>query len=99
MKRVLFLALLSGATLDARLVQSTNYAYDLVIRHGTIVDGSGLPRFAGDVAIKNGFIVAIGTVRAAAANEIDATGMFVAPGFINIKATPRLRRCRPPSTC
>ena len=59
-------------------------AYDLVIRRGTIVDGSGLPRYEGDVAIKNGFIVALGDVRGTATTEIDARGRFVAPGFINI---------------
>lgn len=66
------------------MVQPQSPAYDLVIRHGTIVDGSGLRRFDGDVAIKNGFIVSVGAAPGSAATEIDATGMFVAPGFINI---------------
>lgn len=73
------LALFAIATLYAQTP-----AYDLVIRHGTIVDGSGLPRYDADVAINNGFIVAIGNVTGAAATELEASGMFVAPGFINI---------------
>lgn len=77
--RLIFLALLSSAVLHAQPP-----AYDLVIRHGTIVDGSGLRRYDGDVAIKNGFIVAIGKVTGSATTEINARGMFVAPGFINI---------------
>ena len=58
--------------------------FDAVIRGGTILDGSGNPRFEADIAIRNGFIVAIGTLAGTATNEIDAKGMFVAPGFINI---------------
>jgi N-acyl-D-aspartate/D-glutamate deacylase len=58
--------------------------FDAVIRGGTILDGSGNPRFEADIAVRNGLIVAIGTVAGAATNEIDAAGMFVAPGFINI---------------
>lgn len=58
--------------------------YDVVIRHGTVIDGSGHPRFDADVAIKNGVIVAIGDVPGAATEEIDAKGLFVAPGFLNI---------------
>lgn len=59
-------------------------AYDLIIRNGTIVDGTGAPRFNGDVAVKNGLIAAIGTVRGDAAQEIDATGRIVAPGWVDI---------------
>ncbi|WP_374530227.1 amidohydrolase family protein [Novosphingobium sp.] len=59
-------------------------AYDLIIRGGTIVDGTGAPRFAGDVAIKDGLIVAVGTVHGDAAQEIDANGRVVAPGWVDI---------------
>ncbi|WP_298282347.1 amidohydrolase family protein [Novosphingobium sp.] len=59
-------------------------AYDLIIRNGTIVDGTGAPRYTGDVAVKNGLIAAIGTVRGDAAQEIDATGRIVAPGWVDI---------------
>lgn len=59
-------------------------AYDLIIRNGTIVDGSGAPRFAGDVAVKDGLIAAVGAVHGDAAQEIDATGKVVAPGWVDI---------------
>jgi N-acyl-D-aspartate/D-glutamate deacylase len=59
-------------------------AYDLVIRGGTIVDGSGAPRFAGDVAVRDGWIVATGQVDAGGAEEIDASGLLVTPGFVDI---------------
>ena len=58
--------------------------YDLVIRNGTIVDGSGAPRFTGDVAVKDGLIVAVGRTKGSATQEIDATGKIVAPGFVDI---------------
>ncbi len=60
-------------------------AFDVVIRHGTVIDGSGNPRFDADLAIRDGFIVAIGDLDAATATtQVDATGLFVTPGFINI---------------
>ena len=59
-------------------------AYDMIIRNGTIVDGTGAPRFTGDVAVKNGLIAAVGTVRGDAAEEIDATGRVVAPGWVDV---------------
>nr|MCH9673981.1 amidohydrolase family protein [Gammaproteobacteria bacterium] len=57
--------------------------YDLVIRDGTVVDGSGLPRFRADVGMVHGKIAAIGRIRDAAKEVIDAEGMVVAPGFID----------------
>ncbi len=60
-------------------------AYDLLIRGGRIVDGSGNPWFAGDVAVAGGKIVAVGRVPPGkAAREIDAAGLVVAPGFIDM---------------
>lgn len=59
-------------------------AHDLVIRGGTIVDGTGAKPFRGDVAIDNGLITAIGTVDAAGREEIDATGKIVTPGFVDV---------------
>jgi len=59
-------------------------AYDTVIRGGTIVDGGGGEPFAGDLAIRGDSIVAVGKVRGRGRAEIEARGMAVAPGFINM---------------
>ena len=59
--------------------------YDLVIRHGTVYDGSGAPGRPADVAIQGDRIAAIGNLgRSQGRQEIDATGLAVAPGFINM---------------
>lgn len=58
--------------------------YDLIIRGGTIVDGTGEPRFTGDVAVKDGLIAAVGHVNGDAAEEIDAIGKIVTPGWVDI---------------
>lgn len=58
--------------------------YDLIIRGGTIVDGTGAPRFTGDVGIKDGLIAAVGKVHGDAAQEIDAGGKVVAPGWVDV---------------
>lgn len=57
--------------------------YDLVIKNGTIIDGSGLPRFRADLGIVHGKIATIGKIRDAAKETIDAEGHVVAPGFID----------------
>ena len=59
-------------------------SYDLVIRNGTIVDGTGAPRFTGDVAVKDGLIAAVGTVHGSGTEELDAAGKIVAPGWVDI---------------
>jgi N-acyl-D-aspartate/D-glutamate deacylase len=58
--------------------------YDLKISGGTIIDGSGAPRFAGDVGIAGGRIVALGDAPDTAKRSIDARGRIVAPGFVDI---------------
>jgi N-acyl-D-aspartate/D-glutamate deacylase len=57
---------------------------DCVIRGGTIVDGTGGDSFEGDVGIAGGKIVAVGKVAASGAEEIDARGLLVTPGFVDI---------------
>ncbi|MEO5842066.1 MAG: amidohydrolase family protein [Acidimicrobiales bacterium] len=56
---------------------------DLVIRGGTVVDGTWMPRYRADVGIANGTIVSIGRITERGAEEIDAEGKVVAPGFID----------------
>lgn len=58
--------------------------YDLVLRGGSIADGSGGPLWSGDVAIRDGIIVAVGTVAGTGTEEIDATGKLVTPGYVDI---------------
>jgi len=59
--------------------------YDLVIRGGTIVDGTGVPRFKADLAVRDGRVAKIsGRISAGGAREIDASGCIVAPGAIDL---------------
>ena len=58
--------------------------HDLVIRGGTVVDGTGAPRLVADVAVDGGVITAVGHISAQGREEIDATGKIVAPGFVDI---------------
>jgi len=57
--------------------------YDLVIKNGVLIDGSGLPRHRADVAVQDGRIASIGRIRERAREVVDADGMVVAPGFID----------------
>ena len=59
-------------------------AYDLIVKNGMVVDGTGFARYRADVAIKDGRIEEIGRVHGTAAATIDADGMFVAPGIIDL---------------
>jgi N-acyl-D-amino-acid deacylase len=59
--------------------------YDLIIRNGTIVDGLGGEGYVGDVAVRDGVIEAVGSINGSAAKrEIDATGLLVTPGFVDL---------------
>ncbi len=59
-------------------------AYDVVVRNGLVVDGTGAPGFRADVGVKDGRIAEIGTIApGAGAREVDAAGRVVAPGFID----------------
>ena len=58
--------------------------YDLVIRNGTIFDGTGGPGFEGDIALQDGRIAEIGKILVAGREEIDAKGKIVTPGFVDI---------------
>src|SRR5689334_16025902 len=59
-------------------------AFDLVVRGGTVVDGAGGAPFEADVAVKDGRIAAVGKISGSGAEEIDAKGMVVAPGFVDV---------------
>lgn len=79
MKRLTLILISVALTISA---QGENF--DLIVRHAQIIDGTGAPAFAGDVAITNGRIAAVGQVEGTAAREIDAHGLVVTPGFIDV---------------
>ena len=57
---------------------------DLIIRNGTIVDGTGAAPFKGDIGVSDNKIVAVGAVFGPARRELDAAGMIVTPGWVDI---------------
>jgi N-acyl-D-amino-acid deacylase len=78
--KVLFVIALAVASLNL-----SSADFDLVITRGRIVDGTGNPWFLGDLAIKNGRVVEIGRIDPARATRaVDASGLIVAPGFIDV---------------
>lgn len=78
-KRLLAFGILASATL-----LTGAETFDLIIRDGRIVDGTGNPAFFADVAVNGGRIVALGRIRGEARKIIDARGLVVAPGFIDV---------------
>ncbi len=89
------LALLGAAGLagcQPRPGDDANAPFDVVIRNGHIIDGTGSPWYAGDVGVRGGRIVAIGDLSGDSAKQvIDAKGMVVAPGFIDMLGQSELR--------
>jgi N-acyl-D-amino-acid deacylase len=80
MKKIIGLLLLLITSAAAK-----SAVYDIIIRNGHIIDGTGSPWYSGDIAVGNGRIAAIGDLRNAEAKRtIDARGMIVAPGFIDM---------------
>ena len=63
--------------------------YDLVVRGGTVADGTGAATHEADVAVKDGKIAAVGKVSGKAKEEIDAKGLLVTPGFVDIHTQDR----------
>src|SRR5262245_32385517 len=61
----------------------TSMSYDLLIRNGTVIDGTGSPRFQADVAVADGRITQIGKISEGAKQVIDAADLIVAPGFVD----------------
>ena len=87
--RVMILArvVLAAAALIATDVAAQNPRYDLLISGGTVIDGTGSPRYRADVAIAAGRIATVSRTpidAALARRRIDATGLVVSPGFIDI---------------
>ena len=81
----LLLALAVFTMVSGDRAQGQTPTYDVLIRNGRIVDGTGAPWYAADLAVSGGRIAAIGRLdRAAAAEVIDAAGHVVAPGFIDM---------------
>ncbi len=80
MKNIIYIYL--GLSLIFSCSPTVNY--DVLIKNGTITDGSGNPTYLGSVGINADTIAAVGKLKAKGTLEIDATGLIVAPGFINV---------------
>ena len=58
--------------------------YDLIVRNGTVIDGTGNARFQADIGVKDGRITKVGTIDASSTSEIDASGKLVTPGWVDV---------------
>ena len=82
-QKALGLIALAWATLALAGCGPAEPQFDLVIRNGTVIDGSGAPGFTADIGVAGDKIVAVGEIAETGVREIDATGLVVAPGFID----------------
>jgi N-acyl-D-amino-acid deacylase len=79
----------AGLPIAALAAPPSQSGFDMILRHGTVYDGSGIPGYSADVGIRNGRIAAIGDLSSqTATTDIDVAGLAVAPGFINIHDHP-----------
>jgi N-acyl-D-amino-acid deacylase len=69
---------------DSAYTNAGKNMFDLIIKNGTVVDGTGSPKFKADVAIKGDSVVELGEISGESAREVDATGKIVTPGFIDL---------------
>ncbi len=81
--KLILLLIVCGLQTPAR-AQTAQPEYDIVIRNGRILDGAGNPWFSGDVAIKDGRFARIGRIAGKGKREIDASGKYVSPGWIDV---------------
>jgi len=82
---IALIGLLALLPATSRAAEPSTAEYDLIFRGGRVVDGSGAPWFAADVAVRGGRIAAVGRLEGARARRvIDATGLYVVPGFIDL---------------
>ena len=99
----LLLLLFGAVSLSPMSTARGQTAYDLIIRNGRVLDGTGNPWFLADVAFRGDRIAAVGNLSGArAATEVDASGLYVAPGFIDTHThagggieSPELNHARP----
>jgi N-acyl-D-aspartate/D-glutamate deacylase len=84
-RKLLLSCLALALPASTTLAHDVHQSFDLVIIHGRIIDGSGSPWYSGDIGIRDGRIAAIGTLAVEArAHTVDAHGLVVAPGFIDM---------------
>src|SRR5690349_17250266 len=78
--RVLWRAVTACPPFEANM----RHTFDLVIRNGTVADGTGAPLRDADIAIQDGRVAAVGTISDTGADEIDAKSLLITPGFVDI---------------
>src|SRR5258708_18527746 len=76
--------ILAGFWMALVPIGSAAETFDLILRRGRVIDGAGNPAFFADVAVKEGRIAAVGRINGEAKSELDASGLVIAPGFIDV---------------